>query len=166
MPPKMDPNEVKIVYVRVTGGEVPGASSLAPKVGPLGMSPKKVGDDLVKATNTDWKGLRVTCKLLVQNRQAKVEVVPSAASLIIKALKEPPRDRKKVKNIVHSGNVPMEEIYKIARVMRPRSLAKKFEGTVLEILGTAQSVGCTVEGEDPHDLIDQIHDGEFVCPEA
>ena len=54
----MDPNEIKYVYVRVTGGEVPGASSLAPKVGPLGMSPKKVGDDLVKATNGDWKGLR------------------------------------------------------------------------------------------------------------
>ena len=36
MPPKMDPNEIKIVYVRVTGGIVPGASSLAPKVGPLG----------------------------------------------------------------------------------------------------------------------------------
>ena len=28
----------------------------------------------------------------------QVEVVPSAASLIIKALKEPPRDRKKVKH--------------------------------------------------------------------
>jgi len=161
----MDPNEVKIVYVRVTGGEVPGASSLAPKVGPLGMSPKKVGDDLVKATSGEWKGLRVTCKLLVQNRQAKVEVVPSAAALIIKALKEPPRDRKKVKNIQHNGNVPIEEIYKIARIMRPRSLAKKFEGTVLEMLGTAQSVGCTVEGEDPHDLIEQIHDGEFAVPD-
>ena len=98
MPPKMDPNEIKYVYVRVTGGEVPGASSLAPKVGPLGMSPKKVGDDIVKATGGDWKGLRVTCKLIVQNRQAKVEVVPSAAALVIKALKEPPRDRKKVKN--------------------------------------------------------------------
>ena len=98
MPPKMDPNEIKLVYVRVTGGEVPGASSLAPKVGPLGMSPKKVGDDLVKATSAEWKGLRVTCKLIVQNRQAKVEVVPSAAALVIKALKEPPRDRKKVKN--------------------------------------------------------------------
>ena len=98
MPPKMDPNEIKYVYVRVTGGEVPGASSLAPKVGPLGMSPKKVGDDIVKATSGEWKGLRVTCKLIVQNRQAKVEVVPSAASLVIKALKEPLRDRKKVKN--------------------------------------------------------------------
>ena len=78
----MDPNEVKIVYVRVTGGEVPGASSLAPKVGPLGMSPKKVGDDIVKATGGDWKGLRVTCKLIVQNRQAKVDVEPNATSLI------------------------------------------------------------------------------------
>merc|ERR1719387_3408901 len=110
-------------------------------------------------------GLRVTCKLIVQNQQAKVEVVPSAAALVIKALKEPPRDRKKVKNISHSGNVPLEEIYKIARIMRPRSLAKKFEGTVLEMLGTAQSVGCTIEGEDPHDIIDQIHDGELEVPE-
>merc|ERR1712216_769713 len=97
-------------------------------------------------------------------RQAKGEVVPSAAALVIKALKEPPRDRKKVKNIVHSGNGPLEEIYRIARIMRPRSLSKKFSGTILEILGTAQSVGCTIEGEDPHDLIDQIHDGELVCP--
>tara|TARA_B110001452_G_scaffold255355_1_gene247714 strand:+ start:1847 stop:2353 length:507 start_codon:yes stop_codon:yes gene_type:complete len=159
MPPKMDPNEVKIVYVRVTGGEVPGASSLAPKVGPLGMSPKKVGDDIVKATSAEWKGLRVTCKLLVQNRQAKVEVVPSAAALIIKALKEPPRDRKKVKNIQHSGSITMDDIIRIAKVMRPRSLSKKFEGTVLEMLGTAQSVGCQVDGEDPHDIIDAIHEG-------
>lgn len=72
-------------------------SSLAPKIGPLGLSPKKVGDDIMKATS-DWKGLKVTVKLVIQNRQAKVEIVPSAASLLIKALKEPPRDRKKVKH--------------------------------------------------------------------
>ncbi|THG07781.1 hypothetical protein TEA_009254 [Camellia sinensis var. sinensis] len=41
----------------------------------------------------DWKGLRVTVKLTVQNRQAKVSVGPSAAALVIKALKEPERDR-------------------------------------------------------------------------
>ena len=161
----MDPNEIKIVYVRVTGGEVPGASSLAPKVGPLGMSPKKVGDDIVKATNTEWKGLRVTCKLIVQNRQAKVEVVPSAAALVIKALKEPSRDRKKVKNIKHSGSVPFDEIVRIARIMKPRSLSKTFQGTILEILGTAQSTGCRVEGEDPHDIIEQIKEGSFATPE-
>ena len=39
----------------------------------------------------------MTVKLTVQNRQAKVSVVPSAAALVIKALKEPVRDRKKVR---------------------------------------------------------------------
>jgi len=38
--------------------------------------------------------------LTIQNRQAAVSVVPSASSLVIRALKEPPRDRKKEKNIV------------------------------------------------------------------
>lgn len=34
------------VYVRATGGEVGAASSLAPKIGPLGLSPKKIGAQL------------------------------------------------------------------------------------------------------------------------
>jgi len=68
--------------------------------------------------------------------------------------------------VKHTGSVPLEEIYRIARIMRPRSLAKTFSGTVLEILGTAQSTGCRVEGEDPHDLIDQIHEGTLVTPDA
>ena len=156
-PPSNEPP--KYVIMRAVGGEVGSASSLAPKIGPLGLSPKKVGEDIQKAT-MDWKGMGVTVKLTVQNRQASVEVVPSASSLIVKALKEPPRDRKKVKNISHSGNVPLEEIYRIARIMRPRSLSKKFEGTVLEMLGTAQSVGCKVDGQDPHDIIEEIHEGE------
>src|SRR5687768_15536267 len=60
-------------------------------------SPKKVGDDIAKATG-DWKGLKITVQLTIQNRQATISVVPSAASMVIKALKEPPRDRKKQKN--------------------------------------------------------------------
>jgi len=56
----------------------------------------QVGEDIAKATGKDWKGLRVTVKLIIQNRQAKVEIVPTASALIIKALKEPTRDRKKV----------------------------------------------------------------------
>merc|ERR1712227_873964 len=61
------------------------------------------------------------------------------------------RDRKKVKHVKHTGNVPFDEIVNIARTMRPRSMARNLAGTVKEILGTAQSVGCTVDGEHPHD---------------
>lgn len=89
--------------MRVTGGEVGAASSLAPKIGPLGLSPKKIGEDIAKETAKDWRGLRVTVKLTVQNRQAKVSVVPSAAALVIKALKEPVRDRKKVRSMAYGS---------------------------------------------------------------
>merc|ERR1712110_298754 len=163
MPPKFDPTEIKVVCLRAVGGEVAATSALAPKVGPLGLSPKKIGDDIAKATQ-DWKGLKVTVRLTIQNRQAKVDVVPSAAALIIKALKEPPRDRKKVKNIKHNGNITMDDIINAARIMRPRSMSKDLSGVMREILGTAQSVCCTVDGEDPHDLIENIKDGTLDCP--
>lgn len=165
MPPKFDPSQVVDVYVRVTGGEVGAASSLAPKIGPLGLSPKKIGEDIAKETAKDWKGLRVTVKLTVQNRQAKVSVVPSAAALVIKALKEPERDRKKVKNIKHSGNISLDDVIEIAKVMRPRSMAKELQGTVKEILGTCVSVGCTVDGKDPKDLQEEIADGSVEIPQ-
>jgi len=40
-------------HLRATGGEVGASSALAPKIGPLGLSPKKVGEDIAKATG-DW----------------------------------------------------------------------------------------------------------------
>ena len=84
---------------------------------------------------------------------------------MIKALKEPARDRKKVKDIQHDGDISLEDVYSAARVMRASSMAATFTGTVKEILGTAVSVGCTVEGEDPRDIQQQIADGEIECPE-
>lgn len=105
------------------------------------------------------KGLRVTVKLTIQNRQAAVSVVPSASSLVIRALKEPPRDRKKEKNIKHSKSIPMDEIINIARTMRFKSLAKDLKGTVKEVLGTAFSVGCQVDGRSPKEISDDIESG-------
>lgn len=164
MGPKLDPNAIHTVVLRAVGGEVGAASALAPKLGPLGLAPKKVGDDIAKAT-ADWKGLRVTVKLTIQNRIAKIDVVPSAAALVIRALKEPPRDRKKVKNIKHSGSISYDDVLSIARTMRPRSMAKTLSGTVKEILGSAQSVGCLIDGQHPHSIIEKINAGEMDVPD-
>eukprot|EP00567_Pseudictyota_dubia_P003034 CAMPEP_0197454380 /NCGR_PEP_ID=MMETSP1175-20131217/37795_1 /TAXON_ID=1003142 /ORGANISM="Triceratium dubium, Strain CCMP147" /LENGTH=166 /DNA_ID=CAMNT_0042987953 /DNA_START=36 /DNA_END=536 /DNA_ORIENTATION=- len=165
MPPKPEAAEEKIVILRAVGGEVGAASTLAPKVGPLGLSPKKIGEDIMKNT-MDWKGLKVTVKLTIVNRQASVEVVPAASSLIMKALNEPVRDRKKgPKDVVHDGDITLEQVIDIARTMRPRSMAKTLTGTVKEILGTAFSIGCTVNGEHPRDLQEQIASGDIEIPE-
>lgn len=164
MPPKFDPNEVKFIYLRAVGGEVGASAALAPKIGPLGLSPKKVGEDIAKATK-DFKGIKVTVQLKVQNRQAEASVVPSASALVITALKEPPRDRKKDKNVKHSGNIPLDEIVEISRKMREKSFGKNLAAVAKEILGTAQSVGCRVDFKNPHDVIDAINAGEVEIPE-
>jgi large subunit ribosomal protein L12e len=83
----------------------------------------------------------------------------------MKALNEPVRDRKKVKNVKHDGNLTLDQIIDIARQMRDRSMARTLAGTVKEILGTANSIGCTVNGESPRDVQASIDDGEVEIPE-
>lgn len=164
MPPKFDPSQLVTIIIRCTGGEAPAGASLAPRLGPLGVPAKKVGDDIAKFTKA-YAGLRVTVKLSVQNRQAEVELLPSASSLVIGALKEPKRDRKKVKNIKHDGNLTLDTIIDIAKTMRHKSFARTMTGTVLEILGTASSVGCTVDGLNPRDIQQAIKNKQIEIPD-
>ncbi|XP_012371587.1 60S ribosomal protein L12-like [Octodon degus] len=140
-PPKFDLIEIKVVYLRCTS----------------------VGDNIVKETG-DWKGLRITVKLTIQNRQAQTEVVPASA-LIIKALRVPPRDRKKPKHIKHSGNITFDEIVNIARQnLAAPTFSQRTSGTIKEILGSAQSVGCNVDSWHPHDIIEDIINSAVECP--
>jgi large subunit ribosomal protein L12e len=114
--------------VSATLGEVGAANSLASKISQLGLSSKKIGEDITKEKANDWKDLRVTVKLTVQNRQAKVLVVPSTSALLIKALKEPEHNRKKTKSIKHSGNISLGDIIEITKVMSPHSMASQGGG--------------------------------------
>ena len=166
MPPKgpVDPLEKKFIYMKCVGGEIAAAAALAPRCAPVGLAPKKVGEDIQKATK-EWKGIKVYVEIMVQNRVATVTIVPTAAPLIIKALKEPPRDRKKEKNRVHNGKLTMEQVIGIAKEMRPRSMATNLSGTVLEVLGTMIAVGCTMEGMHPKDVQKKIKKGELPVPE-
>jgi len=64
--------------------------------------------------------------------------------------------------VKHSGNLPFDDILRIAKTMRPRSMAKNMTGTVKEILGTCVSVGCTVDGQTPKDIQEKIDSGEII----
>jgi len=158
MPPKIDPNELKILLMKTRGGEPGAASSLAPKLGPLGLNAKKIGEDIQKET-AKWKNIKVMVEMRVQNRAATITVLPSASALLIKELGEKDRDRKKVKNIKHDGNLTMKQIINVAKIMEPRSYSKDFKGTVKQMLGTCVSLGCTVDNENPKKLIEKIKSG-------
>ena len=166
MPPKaaFDADAVHFIYMKVVGGEVAPAAALAPKCSPIGMPPKKVGEDIQKATK-EWKGIKVEVEIKVQNKQCEVRVMDSAGPLILKALKEPARDRKKTKNVVHNGKLTMDQIIEIAKKMRSKSYAAEFSGTVKEVLGTCVSVGCSIEGKSPKDVQKQIDNGDIEVAE-
>lgn len=44
-------------------------------------------------------------------------------------------------------------------------MAKELQGTVKEVLGTAQSVGCTIDSKLPHDVIDEVNNHTIKVPE-
>ena len=150
--------------MKVVGGEVTPAAALAPKCGPIGLPPKKVGEDIQKAT-TKWKGVKIEIEIAVQNRQCTVKILPSAAPLIIEALKEGGRDRKKQKNFQHNGNIKFDDVLKIAKTMREagKSLAVALEGSVCEILGTCVSLGCTIDGKSAKEVTKSVQSGDIKC---
>ena len=85
--------------------------------------------------------------------------------MIIDALKEGGRDRKKDKNVKHNGNIKLDDVIKIAKTFREtkKSMAITFEGTCKEVLGTCVSLGCTIDGKSAKEVTALINSGEIKC---
>jgi large subunit ribosomal protein L12e len=90
-----------------------------------------------------------------------VTVLPAASSLLIRALNEGPRDRKKTKNVLHNGNLKLENVIAIAKQLRHKSMASTFTGTVKEIIGTGVPLGLTIDGKTCREVQKLIDDGEI-----
>ncbi|XP_044773811.1 60S ribosomal protein L12-like [Neomonachus schauinslandi] len=121
--------------------------------------PPKFGPNKIKVVYLMCTGGRVDAMsaLALKISPLGLTVVPSASALIIRTLKESPRDRKKQKNIKHSGNITFDEIVNIAQQMCHGSLARELSGTIKEILGIVQFMSCNADGWHPHDIIDDIN---------
>ena len=135
-------DEMKYVSMKVVGGEAPSNAVLSSKLSPYGCNPKKAGETILKGTK-EYTNIRIYVKLSIQSREIKnIEVFPTCSAYIIKALKEPVRQRRKVKGAVyqHKGNLTLEQIKTIAKNMTEKSLSRELKGTVKEVLGTCVAV--------------------------
>ena len=156
-------DEMKFITMKVVGGEPPSNAVLSAKLAPFGCNPKKAGETISKST-TDYTNIRLYVKLSIQSREIKnVELLPTCSAYIIKALKEPKRQRKKEKGAVykHTGNLTMDQIKTIAKNMQNKSLSREMKGTVKEVLGTCVAVGITVDGRSPKDVQKDVTEGKI-----
>ncbi|CAD7701502.1 unnamed protein product [Ostreobium quekettii] len=74
------------------------------------------------------------------------------------------RQNSEEKSFKYNGNLSLQDVIEIARIMRDRSCARTFAGTCKEILGTCLSVGCTVEHKDPREVQKEIDEGQHDIP--
>ena len=137
---------------------------MSQKLGPLGLNAKKVGEDIAKACEP-YKGIRVFVEIHAKDRAATIVVKPGVSALIIKEMGgSVTRDRKKEKLPNRTGNISFDKVIKIAKVLHEtKSLAKTFEGSVTQVLGSCLSVGCKVDGQSPKDITAKIKSKELQC---
>jgi len=154
----------QVVEVLVPGGQASPGPPLGPAIGPLGLNVKEVVDRINAATK-DYEGLNVPVKIIVHDdRSFDIEVgIPPVSALIKRELGIEKGATNPGREFV--GNLTMEQLLNIARIKKQQSLAYTLKEVVKEVLGTCNSMGITVEGKHPRELIKEIDEGKVEIPE-
>ncbi len=132
-----------MVEALVPGGKASAGPPLGPALGPLGVNVAQVVAKINEQTK-DLNGMQVPVKVIVKSRTAfEIEVgTPPTSALIIKemGLEKGSGD----KTIL--GDLTMEQVLKIANIKRKGLLSKTLKHAAREVIGTAGSVGATIDG--------------------
>lgn len=150
-----------VVKALVTGGSTSGGPPIGPAVGPTGINIKDVVDSVNEKTMI-FKGLTVPVRIECDPETKEFEIfveTPSTASLLLKeAGVEKGTEDVAEKKI---ADMKLEQIVTVAQAKVDKLLDKTFKNAVKTVLGTALSVGLTVEGEDPRVIQQRIDNGEY-----
>jgi len=116
---------------------------LGPALGPLGVNVAQVVAKINDLTK-DLNGMQVPVKIKVKSRtEFEIEVgTPPTSALILKEIGA----EKGTGDITTVGNLTMEQVLKIANIKRRGLLSKTLKNAAREVIGTAGSVGATIEG--------------------
>jgi large subunit ribosomal protein L11 len=150
---------IKVYTVKFKGGQV-SPDALAPL--------KKSGLDLdelkqrLSEMTEKYKGYEVTAKIMVDEdtKEYDIEIKPpTTTDLLLGAVgaKEPSGDpmHKKI------GDLPFEKIVEIAILKKPSLTAKTLKAAVKTILGSARSIGITVDGKDAKQVSREVDEGVY-----
>lgn len=153
--------EKKSIDVLIRGGEATAGPPIGPALGPLGVNVPAIVKAINEATK-EYAGMRVPVKITVdvETKEFEIEIgIPTTAALVLKELKaEKGSGRAGFETV---GDLSMEAVVRIAKIRRPKSLAKTFKGVVKEILGTCLSMGVAVEGKSPKEVLREVDQGVY-----
>jgi len=116
----------------------------------------------INRLTADFAGMRVPVKVIVdvEKKTFRVEVgTPTTAALIIKELKLSKGSGQPVRSNV--GDLSLEQAIKIAIIKKDEIGAKTLKGALKSVLGTALSMGVTVNSKDPRIVQRELDEGKY-----
>ncbi|TLZ83243.1 MAG: 50S ribosomal protein L11 [Methanobacteriota archaeon] len=147
--------------VLVDGGKATPGPPLGPALGPLGVNIVEILKAINEKTKS-FEGMKVPVTLLVdpKTKAFTIEVgTPPTSALIAKELKIEKGSGDAGKTRV--GNLSLAQAIKVANMKADAMQGKSLKARVLEVVGTAVSMGVTVEGKPAKELSKEIQAGKF-----
>jgi len=148
--------EKKTISLLVTGGEANAGPPLGPALGPLGINVLAVVNAINEKTR-EYAGMKVPVKVEVdaESKQFSIDVgIPPTAMLIMKEANVSKGSSKAGREYV--GDITMDKVVKIAELKMGSSYARSIESAVREVIGTCVSMGITVDGKKPKDVMKEL----------
>lgn len=147
-----------VVEALVPGGKASAGPPLGPALGPLGVNVAQVVAKINEQTK-DLNGMQVPVKIKVKSRtEFEIEVgTPPTSALILKEIgvEKGTGDKSTI------GNLTIEQVVKIANIKRKTLLSKTLKNAAREVIGTAGSLGATVDGLPSKEAQLVIADGKY-----
>jgi large subunit ribosomal protein L11 len=147
-----------VVEALVPGGKASAGPPLGPALGPLGVNVAQVVARINELTK-DLNGMQVPVKVKVKSRtEFEVEVgTPPTSALILKELgiEKGTGDKSVI------GNLTIDQVVKIANIKRKGLLSKNLRSAAREIIGTAESLGATIEGLPAKEAQQAVASGKY-----
>ncbi len=147
-----------VVEALVPGGKASAGPPLGPALGPLGVNVAQVVAKINELTK-DLNGMQVPVTVRVRSRtDFDVEVgTPPTSALILKELGA----EKGTGDKTVIGTLSMDQVVKIANIKRRGLLSKTLKTASTEVIGTAGSLGATVEGMPSKEAQAAVSSGKF-----
>lgn len=149
---------VNVVEALVSGGRASAGPPLGPALGPLGVNVAEVVARINEQTK-ELDGMQVPVKIRVRSRtDYEVEVgTPPTSALILKEIGAEKGSGDKT--VI--GNLTMNQVIEIAKIKRKNLLSKSLKNAAREIIGTAGSLGATVDGLPSREAQMAVSSGKY-----
>ena len=151
----------EVIELLVEGGNAKPGPNIGPKLSQLKLNVGEVISKINEATK-EFKGLQVPVKIIVDTETKKYEIevgLPPTSSLLKKEANIEIAKRTKPGEII--GNVTMEQIIKVAKMKIKDLNTNDLKSAVKMVLGTALSLGLTVNNRNPKELIKEVDQGLY-----